>query len=894
LCYGIQRIIRLNWVQMLFGYADKSSKEGEQAVERAFDWRRGEQMSSDGLSELERQLKLSQEQAILYGRDLQRVYQAEKARRETLEAISRRMQAVFDSMTGGLLVVGDDLCIKDANPAFCALIEQKVESIAGQPVSTVLPASELDGLLQEAGDEERSTVTGEIELTEPLPRTLLATISRVEAGKSKGWVVVLNDISAWKRVENLKAEFISIASHELRTPLALLMGYTSILADDLLGRLNVTEQEFMNTIVESGERLARIVDELVQFAEAEGGQVRFTELKIDLQEIAHEAISALEARVREKGIEVREEFLPQRAQVRGDRKMLLGVLGHLLENAINFSRPGGKITVVIGERGDFYQVDVKDTGLGIPQVELPRIFDGFYQVEEHMTRQVGGLGLGLSIARRAVRLHGGEIWAESVLGQGSTFSLTLPKAGHGVPDWLAAAEGPTLAELMQELEQVRRSEEDKAQRLTLTQHQLLRYAQDLRRVFENERQRHRQQEERIRNLGKRVEELAVLNEMSTSLSSTLDLDKILTLIMERINAVLKVEAGSLLLIDEETGELVFQIALGEKAEGVKPFRLQIGQGIAGHVAQSGEPLMISDAQNDRRHYKEVDVTTDFLTRSILCVPMIVKGEVIGVIEIMNKLEGDFTESDLTLLNSIATYAAIAIENARLHQSVLAERDRVVVAQEEVQKELARDLHDGPTQLVAAMLMRLDFVKKALTHDPSLIEEEMVQLIDLGQRASHQMRTFLFELRPLVLETKGLVPALETFLTRLRNEEAGTTFHLEVRTERGDDQLIRRDPKDEAAIFAIVQEAVKNALKHAHADNIWIRLAEQAGELMVMVQDDGVGFDTAAVESDYEQRGSLGMVNIRERAELVGGHLTLRSAPGQGTEVMIRVPWGPAD
>jgi len=391
-----------------------------------------------------------------------------------------------------------------------------------------------------------------------------------------------------------------------------------------------------------------------------------------------------------------------------------------------------------------------------------------------------------------------------------------------------------------------------------------------------------------------VEELAVLNEMSASLSSTLDLDEVLTLIMERINAVLKVEAGSLLLIDDETGELVFQIALGEKAEGVKPFRLPMGQGIVGHVAQSGEPLMISDAQKDRRHYKAVDVATDFLTRSILCVPMTIKGEVIGVIEIMNKLEGDFTESDLTLLSSIATYAAIAIENAQLHQSVLAERDRVVVAQEEVQKELARDLHDGPTQLVAGMLMRLDFIKKALTRDPSLVEEEIAKLIDLGQRASHQMRTLLFKLRPLVLETQGLVPALETFLTRLQKEEASTTLHLEVRTEREGDQLTRRDPKDEAAIFAIVQEAVRNALKHAQADNIWVRLAERAGELMVVVQDDGVGFDMATVESGYEQRGSLGMVNIRERAELVGGRLTLRSAPGQGAEVMIRVPWGPAD
>ncbi len=835
----------------------------------------------DRLSELERQLKLSQKQAILYGRDLRRIYQAEKAKREALEAVNRRMQAVFDSMTGGLLILGDDLRIMDANPAFCALVEREIKSLVGQPLAAVLPGSELDSLLQEAMEEGRSTATGEIELTEPWPRTLFATISRVEAGKHKGWVVVFHDMTAWKRMENLKTEFIGIASHELRTPLTIIMGYIGLLAEDLRDRLTDMEQESINSIVEAGKHLTRIIDELVQFAEAKGGEVSF-EPEVDLEEIVREALSALEARIHEKGIELREEFPPEGARVRGDRRMLLGVFRHVLENAVSFNRPGGKIAIVVGEKDGFYQVDVQDTGVGIPQVELPRIFDTFYQVEEHMTRQVGGLGLGLSIAKRAVELHGGAIWAESILGQGTTLSFTLPKALREVP-------APDLSEP----ELAPRPGEETRQ-LAATQNSLLRYAQDLKQALEVEREQRRQQEERIRDLEKRVEELAILNELSTSLSSTLDLDKVLTLIMERINAVLKVQAGSLLLIDDKTGELVFQIALGEKAEEVKPFRLQMGQGIAGHVAQSGKPLMISDAQKDHRHYKAVDVTTDFLTRSLLCVPMVVKGKVIGVIEIMNKLEGDFTESDLTLLNSIATYAAIAIENARLHQSVLAERDRVVAVQEEVQKKLARDLHDGPTQLVASMLMRLDFVKKALSRDPSLVEEEVTQLMELGQRASHQMRTLLFELRPLILETQGLVPALETFLSRLQKEEAGTTLHLEVRTERGDAQLTRRDSKDEAAIFAIVQEAVKNALKHAQADNIWVRLVEQAGTLTVTVQDDGVGFDVAAVESVYEQRGSLGMVNIRERAELLGGYLTLRSAPGQGTEVVLHVPWGLVD
>jgi NtrC-family two-component system sensor histidine kinase KinB len=163
----------------------------------------------------------------------------------------------------------------------------------------------------------------------------------------------------------------------------------------------------------------------------------------------------------------------------------------------------------------------------------------------------------------------------------------------------------------------------------------------------------------------RAEELALLNEVGQALSSTLDLEDALTLILERVDAIFEVEAGSLLLADEETKELVFQIALGEKAEHVKPFRLKIGQGIAGQVAETREPLLIHDVSKDPRHFKAVDISTDFLTKSVLCVPMIVRGKLIGVVEIMNKLTGPFTEDDQILHSSIASYAAAAIENARV-------------------------------------------------------------------------------------------------------------------------------------------------------------------------------------------------------------------------------------
>jgi GAF domain-containing protein/FixJ family two-component response regulator len=164
---------------------------------------------------------------------------------------------------------------------------------------------------------------------------------------------------------------------------------------------------------------------------------------------------------------------------------------------------------------------------------------------------------------------------------------------------------------------------------------------------------------------RRAEEFGLLNEVGQALSSMLDLEAALTLVMERINSILKVEAGSLLLVDEEAGELVFQIALGQKSEQVKPLRLRIGQGIAGRVAETGQSLLIASMGQGPGEATAVDVSTDFLARSVLCVPMVARGETIGVIEVINKVDGTFTEEDRDLLISIANYAAVAIDNARL-------------------------------------------------------------------------------------------------------------------------------------------------------------------------------------------------------------------------------------
>jgi signal transduction histidine kinase len=270
--------------------------------------------------------------------------------------------------------------------------------------------------------------------------------------------------------------------------------------------------------------------------------------------------------------------------------------------------------------------------------------------------------------------------------------------------------------------------------------------------------------------------------------------------------------------------------------------------------------------------------------------MVLYDNIIGVLQVINKKEGRFTKSDLELLSSIASYAAIAIQNARLHTNVLAERDRVIEAQEQARRELARDLHDGPTQLVAGIMMSLDFSKQALKKDPSLLAKELDYMQGLAERASHQMRTMLFELRPLVLETQGLGAALQVFLERRQTDiENSTKLSLKLKTDNPGGDISRQNGKVEAAIFAIVQETVNNAIKYAQAENIVVELQETPTAIFTVISDDGQGFDLDKVMSNYEDRGSLGMVNIRERTELMGGELNIKSAPGTGTTITIYVP-----
>lgn len=271
-------------------------------------------------------------------------------------------------------------------------------------------------------------------------------------------------------------------------------------------------------------------------------------------------------------------------------------------------------------------------------------------------------------------------------------------------------------------------------------------------------------------------------------------------------------------------------------------------------------------------------------RDLLAIPLKSNGERHGVLLFAHPRMGFFNREQVELLEAASRQVAVAMQNARLFQGLEAERERMTEIQEEARRKFARDLHDGPTQSIAAITMRVNFARRLIERDADAATTELTKVEDLARRTTKDLRHMLFTLRPLILESQGLLPALRQLAEKMRdthgqNVIVKSTANVAEGLEAG----------KQAVVFYIAEEAVNNARKHAEAEHIWVRLNKDAETFTLEVEDDGVGFNVGAVDSNYEQRGSLGMVNMRERTELVDGKLLIRSSEGKGTLITVVVP-----
>jgi len=224
-------------------------------------------------------------------------------------------------------------------------------------------------------------------------------------------------------LDHLKSEFISIASHELRTPLAILLAYASILEEEITGQ----SKEYLDQVVESAMQLKAIIDEMVSLRRLDTGETQVEITEVSITPIVESLLEEFGPLAERKEIHLEVDLPEKLPPVRSDAQVLRLILSNLLSNAIKFTPEGGAVRLFAREERDRLLLGISDTGPGIPPQDLERIFERFYQVENSLRREHGGIGLGLSIAKEMAELIDGRIWAESELGKGSTFYLSLPK-----------------------------------------------------------------------------------------------------------------------------------------------------------------------------------------------------------------------------------------------------------------------------------------------------------------------------------------------------------------------------------------------------------------------------------------------------------------------------------
>jgi signal transduction histidine kinase len=306
------------------------------------------------------------------------------------------------------------------------------------------------------------------------------------------------------------------------------------------------------------------------------------------------------------------------------------------------------------------------------------------------------------------------------------------------------------------------------------------------------------------------------------------------------------------------------------------------EGILKKVFDEGEPILSKDIGYDPELGRVIAFRT---CTSSYCFPLRSGFNIYGAMVYAHPDPNYFSDDRRDMLDIIGRQAVVAIQNARLYQDLVEEKERMVEVHEEARKKLARDLHDGPTQSVAAMAMRINIVRRMVEKDSRGAVDELTKIEDLAHRTTKEIRHMLFTLRPLILESQGLGAALKAMADKMRE-----TYSQNVVISVDEPTAEKMEMGKQGVVFYIIEEAVNNARKHANAANIWVRLRPfQEGAALLEIEDDGMGFDVEAVNKGYDKRSSLGMVNLRERTELVSGLLNIQSALGKGTKVSVYIP-----
>ena len=330
-----------------------------------------------------------------------------------------RMEAILSSTPNPVLVVDQQHRLLLANPAARATLENGSKFDSGVPIDEIIAHKELLALIKNP-HAQRETA----EITLGGNRTYFATSSPVSTeGQGVGRVCLLQDVTQFKEIDALKTEFVATVSHDLRAPLTLMRGYATML--QMVGDLNEQQSGYVQKIVGGVESMSQLVNNLLDLGRIEAG----VGLKVEHfkpMDVLRHVSDALQLQAAQKQIELVLNDSGAPPTVEGDPALLQQAIMNLIDNAIKYTEPGGKVQVGISQRDDSLLIGVRDNGIGIAPIDQPRLFERFFRAARRDARKQRGSGLGLAIVKSIAERHGGRVWLESELGKGSTFYMLVP------------------------------------------------------------------------------------------------------------------------------------------------------------------------------------------------------------------------------------------------------------------------------------------------------------------------------------------------------------------------------------------------------------------------------------------------------------------------------------
>ncbi len=349
---------------------------------------------------------------------------------EELESERNQARAILESMVEGVCALDRDGRLLWLNASAQRLFGVQTPHAEGRRLTELFRQPEVEALIREVLERHAPT-SREVQTFTPPEQTIRLQATPCGGGAAgPALVLVAQDVTQMRRLEGMRREFVANVSHELKTPLTSIRGLVETLLNGALDDA-ANNRRFVTLIDEDATRLAHLIDDLLDLSQIESKAVPLHLQPVDVHALFQEFASRFQRQLTAHRVTLELQIPKDAPRVKGDSERLHQVFLNLLDNAIKFNRPGGRVTVTVERDGGMLRMAVADTGAGIPESDLPRIFERFYRVDKARSRELGGTGLGLAIVKHLVELHGGRVDVRSRLGEGSVFTVILPIVSSG-------------------------------------------------------------------------------------------------------------------------------------------------------------------------------------------------------------------------------------------------------------------------------------------------------------------------------------------------------------------------------------------------------------------------------------------------------------------------------